>query len=585
MRALFLALPLLALSALAAEDPLATLRPGHPRLMALDGDIERFRRVMASDENARRLYGYIRSDAEKLLTQPTVEYRLIGPRLLDQSRLCLSRVYRLAFAYRMEGDRRFLDRALEEMWAAANFKDWNPSHFLDTAEMTHAFAIGYDWLYNDLNDGQREWLRRAIVQMGLEPALARYALNGKGDGWWASSPFNWNLVVNGGITAGALAVAEDEPERAQRVVEYALKSAPIAMKSYAPDGGWAEGPGYWDYATRYAAVLMQSLNTALGADFGLSEMQGFDRAGHFRIFTSSPIGRSFNYADSGDGVGGSWPLMWLAHRFGQPTYAWFELDKLTSASRTDPLDLAYYPDSSALPDLLPSYAFSGIDVAVLRTSWTDRDGIFLGIKGGDNAANHSHLDLGSFVLDMKGQRWAVDLGSDDYNLPDYFGGKRWTYYRLRTESHNTVLIDNQNQDARGRAPVIESDFSDPLQPYVAIDLKGAYPKLLAAHTRRVWLEQGKRVVFVDSLQAASAPVDALWGMVTDAEVQLRANEAILTKGGRSVTATVYTPAGSVFDIVSTQPRSAAENQNRGTRKLVVRIPDKVERADIVVTLE
>jgi len=582
VRALFLALPWLAL---AADNPLATLRPGHPRLMVLDDGIERFRGVLASDENARRLYGYIRGDAEKLLTQPTVEYKLIGPRLLDQSRLCLNRVYRLAFAYRVGGDRRFLDRALREMRAAADFKDWNPSHFLDTAEMTHALAIGYDWLYNDLDEEQRGWLRGAIVKMGLDPALERYALNGKGDGWWAISPFNWNLVVNGGIVAGALAVAEDEPERARRIVEAALKSAPIALRSYAPDGGWAEGPGYWDYATRYAVALMESLNTALGTDFGLSDAEGFDRAGHFRIFTSSPIGRSFNYADSGDGVGGSWPLMWLARRFAQPTYAWFELDKLTSASRTDPLDLAYYPDASATPDLIPSFAFRGIDAAVLRTSWTDPNGIFAGIKGGDNQANHAHLDLGGFVLDMKGQRWAVDLGSDDYNLPDYFGGKRWTYYRLRTESHNTVLINNQSQDERGRAPVIESDFSDPLQPYVAIDLKGAYPKLLAAHTRRMWLEQGRRVVLVDSLEAASQPVEALWGMVTDAEVQLRGNQAVLAKGGRSVTVIVYTPAGAVFEVAPTQPASATENQNRGTRKLVVRLPGKVDRADIVVTLE
>ncbi|MBI4877903.1 MAG: heparinase II/III family protein [Acidobacteria bacterium] len=585
MRALFLAVPLAAASLLAADDPLATLRTSHPRLMVSDADLERFRGVMAEDANARRLYGYIKSDAERLLTQSTVEYKLIGPRLLEQSRLCMSRVYRLAFTFRMEGDRRFLDRALLEMWAAANFKDWNPSHFLDTAEMTHAFAIGYDWLYNDLAEDQRAWLRRAIVKLGLDPALERYALNGKGDGWWAVSPFNWTLVVNGGIVAGALAVAEDEPERARRVAEYALKSAPLAMKSYAPDGGWAEGPGYWDYATRYAGVLMQSLNTALGSDFGLSEMPGFDRAGHFRIFTASPIGRSFNYADSSDGVGGSWPLMWLARRFGQPTYAWFELDKLTSASRTDPLDLACYPETSALPDLLPSFAFRGIDVAVLRTSWTDRNGIFLGIKGGDNAANHSHLDLGSFVLDMKGQRWAIDLGGDDYDLPDYFGGKRWTYYRLRTESHNTVLINGQNQDTAGRAPIVESDFSDPSQPYAAVDLKGAYPKLLAAHTRRVWIENGSKVVFIDSLRAASQPVEALWSMVTDAEVQLRGNEATLAKGGRTLTASVYSPAGAVFEVISTQPASAAENQNRGTRKLAVRLPGRVERADIVVTLE
>ena len=31
------------------------------------------------------------------------------------------------------------------MLTAARFEDWNPSHFLDVAEMTFALAIGYDW--------------------------------------------------------------------------------------------------------------------------------------------------------------------------------------------------------------------------------------------------------------------------------------------------------------------------------------------------------------------------------------------------------------------------------------------------------
>ena len=32
----------------------------------------------------------------------------------------------------------------------SKFEDWNPSHFLDVAEMTAGLAIGYDWLYDEL---------------------------------------------------------------------------------------------------------------------------------------------------------------------------------------------------------------------------------------------------------------------------------------------------------------------------------------------------------------------------------------------------------------------------------------------------
>ena len=33
-----------------------------------------------------------------------------------------------------------------------------------------------------------------------------------------------------------------------------------------------------------------------------------------------------------------------------------------------------------------------------------------GLQGGFNTVHHSHLDLGTFVLEMGGVRWAVELG-------------------------------------------------------------------------------------------------------------------------------------------------------------------------------
>ena len=130
----------------ATDDPLKTLRSGHPRLIALDTDIDHIRMLMQQHPLARRIHADLIREAEQLMTTPTVEYKLVGPRLLAQSRRCLERVYTLALLYRLHGRKPYLDRAIQELSAAADFKDWNPSHFLDTAEMTHAFAIGYDWL-------------------------------------------------------------------------------------------------------------------------------------------------------------------------------------------------------------------------------------------------------------------------------------------------------------------------------------------------------------------------------------------------------------------------------------------------------
>ena len=65
-----------------------------------------------------------------------------------------------------------------------------------------------------------------------------------------------------------------------------------------------------------------------------------------------------------------------------------------------------------------------------------------------------HLDLGSFVFDNFGQRWAIDLGADNYGLPGYFTSpKRWSYYRLGTEGHNTITINGENEGLDAKAPL------------------------------------------------------------------------------------------------------------------------------------
>jgi hypothetical protein len=215
--AAFVAATALALGA--PEDPLKTLRPEHPRLILLERDMDHLRSIIQQYPLARKIDGDLVREAERLLATPSVEYKLVGPSLLAQSRLCLERVHTLALVYRLSGRTPFLNRAVQELRAAADFKDWNPAHFLDTAEMIHAFAIGYDWLYAALAPEDRAWIRAAIIEKGLNPAIAAYASQAP----WVNSRLNGNLVCNGGIAIGALAVAEEEPEKCRTVLRDALR--------------------------------------------------------------------------------------------------------------------------------------------------------------------------------------------------------------------------------------------------------------------------------------------------------------------------------------------------------------------------
>jgi len=564
----------------AADDPLKTLRPEHPRLILLDRDIEHIRTLIQQVPLARKIHADLVKEADRLMTVPPVEYKLVGPRLLAQSRHCLDRIYTLALLYRLEKKPQYLERAVRELRAAADFKDWNPSHFLDTAEMTHAFAIGYDWLYPALSDDERAWIRTALIEKGLNPGLAAYETQAP----WINSRMNWNQVCNGGIGIGALAIADEEPDKSRVLVRNAIDSLPHALAAYAPDGGWAEGPGYWHYGTSYAAYFLAALESALGTDFGLANTRGFDRAGHFRVYCSGPSGKSFNYADAHDRVEPAPEMFWLARRFLEPVYAWQEQKILEAGGTPDALDLVWFQTEGRSPkqEGWPLDAiFHGVQVAFLRSAWDDPNAIFVGVKGGDNKANHSHLDLGSFVLDGGGVRWALDAGPDDYNLPGYFGRQRWSYFRMRTESHNTLLIDNENQDPRAEASITSHLFSPDLS-WVELDLTHAYNRHLKQFHRKIGIAQGQQVFIEDTLESEQ-PVEVLWGMLTDAEAVLNGQTAELQKNGWTLSAEILSPRHAVFDVAPALA-PAPQASNPGIKKLVVRLGEKVTTMDLKVTL-
>ena len=215
------------------EQILKGLKVAHPRLLVDEARLEDLRHRTASDATLKEWDRQVRRQADKLLTAPLPRHVLPdGLRLLSTSRATLDRVYTLTLMYRLHGDRRYLERLWQELETVAAFPDWNPKHFLDTAEMTHAVAIAYDWLYETWTPVQRATLRKAIVELGLKPSLDIYRKHR----WWAAATHNWNQVCNGGMTVGALAIAEEEPQLAGEILHAALASVPLAMQSYAPDG-------------------------------------------------------------------------------------------------------------------------------------------------------------------------------------------------------------------------------------------------------------------------------------------------------------------------------------------------------------
>jgi len=561
---------------------LTTLQKEHPRLLLTDARLQELKTLSNTDARLKKYAADVVAQADKDIFKSPIQHVLIGPRLLDKSRECLSRVYNLSFAYRWTDNPKYLAAAVANMKNVLAFADWNPSHFLDVAEMTHAVAIGYDWLYNQMDETTRNEIRTGLIKLGLNEGKKAYASNA----WWIKVDHNWNQVCNSGLAIGALAIAETDPDIALNIVSKAIEYLPFALKNYGPDGVWGEGPGYWGYATDYTAYGISAIQTALGSDFNLTKLPGMNLTGYFPIYSAGPTGYMLNYADAGEKskLGAPHPDFWLAGVYNNNHFSDFVIDQLTNATANvfDVIWYRSYANSAAKRDL-DKFFDGSVALYFSRSSWTDANALWFGLKAGYNKVNHAHLDLGNFELDALGVRWARDLGSDDYNLPDYFGKLRYTYYRLQSISHNVPLLNGQNQREDATSKFIKH-AEGIAEPFAVLDFTEAYKDFASLAQRGMKVVDNRKSILIQDEFTLAKPAEVAWGMTTDASIQIiNPKQAELTLNGQKMTAKILSPASAVFSVESAS-QLAPQKLNTGVSRLLAKVPSTTGNVTISVLL-
>ncbi len=606
-----LAMLLLLVVASVYAAPLDTLRPEHPRLLWTSEQEAQTEAWAEKDPLLQQLIAVVRQYADAGLTEPVFS-RVVEDsegRLKDQRRAAMFRIFNCALTYRLTGDLRYAHRVRDDLlsgsgvtlagWKAAHpdfveatswtghlpFTDWGPNHFLNVGEISALMAIGYDWIYHALTEAERAQIRNGIISKGLNAYISAY----DGGQSWVVDGNNWNQVCNAGPLLAALAVAEHDPTKAEQVLSRAVASIVHSMEAFKPDGAWPEGPTYWAYGATYNAFFLGGLRTALGNLQGLDADDGYEpfgRSGAFHIQTVGPTNQYFSFGDAKQIAYFSPVLFFLSHEFNNPVYAFYErllaekdLPRLLSgaAMQDDTLDrfLAllvawYYPAGQTLTyeDLPLDQAFRGESAnAAMRTSWTDSNAAYLAFKGGRIKAEHGHMDVGTFVLDALGTRWAEDLGPDTYSLSGYFdfNGPRWQYYRLNNRGHNTLTINNALQNANANIPIAKF-YSTPDLAYATLDMTTAYSGQATQVRRGYAMLDRRRILIEDEVIGAPTGQTIRWGMITRASIALEGNKATLSRvvGDSTAEPTVTT----LTAVADAQIRKDRPGDNWGGRTTV-----------------
>lgn len=500
----------------------------------------RVRKFARDDPFGAKVAHTVVSDALTLLKKPLI--RRVSERgrdvMLPTSRSLMRRLSVLFVASMLTANPIFRQRAIREISVVTCFSDWNPSHFLDVAEMAAAVSLGRVWFSDYMTPPECAAVDEALHGFAIRPGRDQFSASE----FWTDAEHNWNIVCCSGLILASTA-AEGAPEQERReLLELASSAIRSGLSGFRNDGGYVEGPSYWELALRYA-VLAHLFQPSIELPDGVFKSWNFSRA------LTCPSGASVNYGDSTRRPNRSPFLGWLASQSGDTEAADWQR---SSPGRPHPFDLLW-PGRTVGEAGLGTPATGPVDVTdfedvgtVLRSSSEALPNAFVFLKKGSNSVNHAHLDLGSVLFECGGQTFLCDLGRESYSKEGYFGADRFSFFRTRTSAHNTVLIGNRDQSENARVrPLFGGRCGDYAVSAIEIEDEGS-----ALRHRRGVVLSGNALWIRDELapqhklyaEPGNRAGPAVWRVYTDANVDRHGNVVRLSKQDVCLQCEVVTPS-------------------------------------------
>ena len=591
----------------------------HPFVLSQKENFDRARQEYENNDFSKytkALSDSVIANANGLLDRsvyPVMEYVLDEEdSILPISREVINRMVILGYAWQITGERKYADRAWEELENVCSYNDWCTSHFLATAEMALAVSIGYDWLYDYLSKEQKDLLAETTYEYAIKPALSKNYLKN----WFTWSKNNWNSICYSGVGIASMTFSSCYPDEAAEFLKMCYEAMPVAFSNFTPDGVYAEGPGYSQSGMNSIVFFVATSKNYFGTDYGLSEIDGFKELGKFPVYITTPTG-VFNFGDNKARMCFSPALHWYASEYDSPLLACYQMwdvpgifspdtsggTERNGKGKEDALSLLWYDRSYTAENAdfsdealaLNLTSDVGQDLVLMRSAYLDKDATFAGIKGGYNYTNHGDLDIGTFVFDTLGECWAEELGPGAYDAPNYFlnlpAGGRWKNYCKRAEGQNTLVInpnmtlEDQYALARGKFTCFEETADG---GKAALNMTDAYRMNGALKvTRDFELYSEKTSLKITDKVICSIPSEIYWFMHTKADVRISADgkTAILTIGGKQLKASSL--ADGTFSVMKAEALKGAyeyDEDYSDIKKLTVKL-EGVYKADICITLE
>ena len=587
----------------AANDYLSGIAKVRPRLIHNAAGWAAQKGMIATDPVLAKIMEALKASGEDLLKDP--ELTRINGDTGGEGPKAVYRMGLLGALHYGDGDLKWQERGVRELIALTDkvsFRDWHPDLADNVTDMVVATALGYDWFRAGLNTEQAAGVRTYLAEKGIAALIAYLdgdevpeSAKGQSGGQTGTKskvipakapprpqgkpeagkllPDSKQMAAASALLLSAICLVDEEPAVAKKAADAAAKMFGKGIVRFAPGGVWPEGLQAGEAVMDYVAMVVQSLksSSATGRDLGLSLLEGIPQFNTARMHMMGPSGQNFNYGDSKVAISTRpWVATWLCGIAGNPGI------RAVAATGKQPVSAAYFGQVGNFLYYNPhaagdgtadtmDYAQPGGFVATSRSGWEKTD-YFVAVKGGENEDTTAQLDIGSFVLEAGGQRWGLELGAENDKAPGFEvkpgadRAKRFELYLENTLGQNTLVIDGNQQELDAKAAVLLGN-STPERGLAVVDMTKAYSKPAKDVHRGVMVVRGEKpyIVIQDDLIMKNTG-SIVWSMHTKAEISATGTTARLTLGGKTLVATIVSPASASFS--TGEPPEAPSEQAR-----------------------
>lgn len=495
------------------------------------------------------------------------------------------RLQNLAFAYVIENNTAYADKAKQIMLSLANWSTWNDpdcpslnpaSH--DVMHLTAGVAYAYDMLYSYLTPSERSTIASALKTKGLDP-LYSTAVNG-GLAYYDGKSVvdNEKVVSNSVMGLGAIALSADYDTSTQLSK---ARSNLESMYKYAcdTDGGWYEGIGYGHFSIFNSLQFHDADKRVNGYD--ITSNGYLKKASDWALYNMYADGSGFSMVNDCMLTPAYYrpELEYWAKNSINNNAAWALKRNNTLNQASDIFSFLWFP-SGITPPSSPSgdlgKLFRDVGYASFRTGWGTND-TFAVLKSGNEYSNlHAQCDTNTIELVKGGSALIAEYGYEDYT-----SGPRRNFSH-GSLGHSVIMVDSQDEAiADGK---IDNFFINSKYGYAVGDGKYATGSKMNKWKRTlVNMLGGKYFLLYDDYANDTYGRSVTWRLHTQGfPVSINGDTVSTHKGNDYLNIKVLQPTSPTIT-TSEDLYSATHSTPYPPKALVVTIPDRTHTYTISFT--